>query len=304
MDGVAAPAVEPIVLNPKGAADFGRRHVILNGHATGPMRRESFTGPFSIKTVVKGIATWETSRRRYDVTPGRYLILNHGTTYALSIARDQPVETFCLFFQDGFVEQACRSVTTADDRLLDTPDGEASAFDLLETLHDAADGNLYAIVSALHAAVRADGVASLALSGAMHQAATAIVGRSSAIAELSRRLPATRASTRREIVRRLQRARDFIDAQIEHPLRLPDLAREACLSAFHFHRSFRAFYGETPHAYATRRRLDRAAARLKSTEIPVIDIGIDAGFENAAHFSRAFKRRFGCPPQAYRRSRR
>ena len=303
MDGVPASALEPIVLNPRGGADFGRRHVILNGRATAPRRMQSFTGPFSIKTVMQGSATWETSRRRYEVTPGRYLILNHGTTYALSMTGEPAVETFCLFFQNGFVEQACRAVTTSADRLLDAPDGEASSFELLETMHEASEGELYGIVSALHAVVRCEGVSSLGLSGALHQAATAIVGRSAAIAALSRGLPATRASTRREIVRRLQRARDYIDAQIDRPLRLPDLAREACLSPFHFHRSFRAFYGETPHAYATRRRLDRAAARLKSSEMPVIDVGLDAGFENAAHFSRAFKRRFGCPPQAYRRRR-
>jgi AraC-like DNA-binding protein len=262
---------------------------------------EAFTGPFSIKTVMQGSATWETSRGRYEVTPGRYLILNHGTRYALSMTGDPPVETFCLFFQHGFVEQACRAVTTSADRLLDAPDQAASSFELLETMHEASDSELYGLVSALHTVVRSEGVSGLGLSGALHQAATAIVGRSAAIAELSRRLPAARESTRREIVRRLQRARDYIDAQIDRPLRLSDLAREACLSAFHFHRSFRAFYGETPRAYATRRRLDRAAARLKATDIPVIDVGMDAGFENAAHFSRAFKRRFGCPPQAYRR---
>ena len=130
MDGVVASALDPVVLNPRGGADFGLRHVILNGRATAPMRMESFTGPFSIKTVMQGSATWETSRGRYEVTPGRFLILNHGTTYALSMVGDPLVETFCLFFQHGFVEEACRVATTSADRLLDSPEGAASSLEL------------------------------------------------------------------------------------------------------------------------------------------------------------------------------
>ena len=93
-----------------------------------------------------------------------------------------------------------------------------------------------------------------------------------------------------------------MDANLDRPLMLRSIAREACLSSFHFHRSFRAVFLETPHSYVTRRRLDRAAALLQRSDRAVIDVALDAGFENAAHFSRAFRRRFGCSPTGYRRS--
>ena len=117
----------------------------------------------------------------------------------------------------------------------------------------------------------------------------------------SRRLTARRASTRRELVRRLQRARSFMREQWATALSLPEIAREACLSPFHFHRSFRAFFGETPHAYLSRLRLDRAAERLRRTDRSITDIALDVGFDSPSNFSRAFKYRFHGSPQEYRR---
>ena len=150
MDGRSEAEVADLVVNPAGTSAFGRTHVILNGRATAPMRVDSFTGPFSIKSVISGAAVWETRHGRYEVVPGRYLVLNHGTTYSLTIDARTPVETFCLFFRSGFVEEALRSATSGERALLDMPDSRGESFELLETLHDAGAGPLYGLVSAMH----------------------------------------------------------------------------------------------------------------------------------------------------------
>ncbi len=299
MAGQHAP-VGPIAVNPRGGADFGRRHVILNGRTSTPMQVSSFTGPFSIKSVVTGRAVWQTAQARYELAPGRHLILNAGTTYALTIDARTPVETFCVFFQDGFVEHALRSLTTPDAALLDAPDDRAESFALLESIHDSGHA-LGPQLAAMRRMVRDGGVAELSMSGVMQHAAETIVSRSATLARMSRRLPAARASTRRELVRRLHQARDFMRSRLDGSLALPDIAREACLSPFHFHRSFRTFFGETPHQYVLRLRLERAAERLRRSDAPVTDIALDVGFESAAHFSRAFRRRFNCTAQEFRR---
>lgn len=293
------PALTPVVVNPRGGDDFGRRHVILNGRTSTPMQVSSFTGPFSIKSVVKGRAVWQTAQGRYEMTPGRHLILNAGTTYSLSIDARAPVETFCVFFQDGFVEQAMRALTTPEAALLDSPDDRAESFALLESIHDSTHV-LGPQLAAMHDAIAHDGAGALGMSGVLQGAAETIVSQSAMLTRLSLRLPATRAATRRELVRRLHQARDYMRAQLANPLLLPEIAREACLSPFHFHRSFRTFFGETPHQYVLRLRLDRAAYRLRRTDAPVTDIALGVGFESPAHFSRAFKRRFGCTPVAHR----
>jgi hypothetical protein len=73
------------------------------------------------------------------------------------------------------------------------------------------------------------------------------------------RLPAVRHSTRVEVFRRLLRGRDFLLSSLQEPIQLKDMATAACLSPFHFHRAFKRAFGETPHRYFTRHRLERAA---------------------------------------------
>jgi len=100
--------------------------------------------------------------------------------------------------------------------------------------------------------------------------------------------------------RRVVRARDAIHARYGEALRLDDLAREAALSPFHFLRLFRAAFGETPHHYLTRVRIE-AAKRLLLADAPVTDVCFDVGFQSLGSFSALFTRRVGAPPSAFRR---
>ncbi|HVZ21372.1 MAG TPA: AraC family transcriptional regulator [Vicinamibacterales bacterium] len=82
---------------------------------------------------------------------------------------------------------------------------------------------------------------------------------------------------------------------------LGDMAFRAGWSAFHLHRAFTRFMGETPKQYALRLRLERAAASLAATARPVRRIALDAGFGSHEVFTRAFRRRYGSTPAEYRR---
>lgn len=288
-----------IALNPRSSNEFGRRHVILNGRTSSAMRLDSFTGPFSVKSVITGRATWETRDGRYVLTPGRHLVLNRGTRYALTIDGGAPVETFCVFFQDGFVEEALRSLTTPEATLLETGADRCESFAMLEAIHDSAQWAGTELAT-LHRMVQRDGAAPSALSGGIHLAALAVVNHSAAVLAMSRRLPAMRIQTRRELVRRLHHARDYMRSGFRRSMSLADIARASSLSPFHFHRAYRLFFGETPHQFVVRLRLDRAADRLRRTGCTVTEIAMSVGFESPAHFSRAFKNRFQCTPQSYR----
>lgn len=294
-----AEALDRIALNPRDVSAFGLRHVILNGRTSTAMHLASFTGPFSIKSVITGRATWETHDGRYVLTPGRHLVLNRGTKYALTIDGVGPVETFCVFFQDGFIEEALRSLTTSEAKLLERGADRAESFAMLEAIHDSVQWSGTELAT-LHRMIQRDGTAPAALSGVIYQTALAVVNHSAAVLAMSRHLPATRVATRRELVRRLHQARDHITASLSHPLSLADIARAASLSPFHFHRAYRMFFGETPHQSVLRLRLDRAADRLRRTQSSVTEIAIAVGFESPSHFSRAFRNRFQCAPQRYR----
>jgi AraC-like DNA-binding protein len=103
-----------------------------------------------------------------------------------------------------------------------------------------------------------------------------------------------------EFNRRLLRARDAMDRTYARPLDVPALAAIACVSEAHFIRSFRATFGETPHRYLQRRRVERAMFLLRETEQTVTEVCFDVGFTSLGTFSRTFTEIVGRSPSAYR----
>ena len=100
--------------------------------------------------------------------------------------------------------------------------------------------------------------------------------------------------------RHLLRAKDLIDARYREPLDVRDLARAAHMSPAHFSREFRSAFGETPHRYLLTRRLERAAALLRSTDRNVAEICFLVGLRSVGSFTTSFKRAYGYTPTAYR----
>src|SRR5580765_1155181 len=100
--------------------------------------------------------------------------------------------------------------------------------------------------------------------------------------------------------RHLLRAKDLADARYADPLTVDDLARAAGLSRAHFSREFRRAFGEPPRAYLLTRRLERAAALLRTTDRSVSDICFAVGLRSVGSFTSSFTRTYGVSPTAYR----
>jgi AraC-like DNA-binding protein len=100
--------------------------------------------------------------------------------------------------------------------------------------------------------------------------------------------------------RRMLRARDAMDRTYAQPLDVPALAAIAHVSPAHFIRTFRATFGETPHRYLQRRRVERAMSRLRDSTDSVTDICMEVGFTSLGTFSRTFHDIVGCSPSRYR----
>lgn len=110
---------------------------------------------------------------------------------------------------------------------------------------------------------------------------------------MSRELPASR---------HLLRARDLADSRYADALSVADLAGEAAMSVAHFSREFRRAFGEPPHRYLMTRRLERAAALLRTTDWPVGRIATSVGWDSIGSFTTSFSRLHGASPTRYRAS--
>ena len=100
--------------------------------------------------------------------------------------------------------------------------------------------------------------------------------------------------------RRLLRARDAMDRDFALPLDVPSLAAIACISEANFIRSFKATFGETPHRYLQRRRIERAMYLLRTTDRSVTEVCMQCGFSSLGTFSRTFRDIVGESPSTFK----
>ena len=113
-------------------------------------------------------------------------------------------------------------------------------------------------------------------------------------------IPAKKYATRVELYRRLLQGKDYMDSFSGGQVHLEEVAKQACLSPYHFHRLFREVFRETPNQYLQRKRLTNARRLLERGELSVTDVCLEVGFESVTSFSGLFRRNFGCSPRECR----
>jgi transcriptional regulator GlxA family with amidase domain len=91
-----------------------------------------------------------------------------------------------------------------------------------------------------------------------------------------------------------------MDARYAEPLTVADMAAVAGFSRYHFVREFRVAFGETPAAYLSRRRVERAMDLLTHANLTVTEVCMVVGFSSLGSFSRRFRELVGCSPSEYR----
>jgi AraC-like DNA-binding protein len=283
------------LVNPPGR-QLGRCNAVYIGtgrqHDSGEVE-----GWLSIKTMLAGTAVWETPERQFTVSESTYLILNDRHRYRLRFDSAALVTTFVLFFRRGLAEDVFRCRDTSSARLLDAPFAPAPPVEFIERLETRASP-LFAFLERF----RHDLSAGLTPEDAEDwflRLSRQMAREHRALQRSAERLPAVRASTREELYRRVLRGRDFLLSQAGEGATLSEAARAACLSPYHFHRTFTQAFGETPHQALTRHRLERAAALLNGGE-RVTQACLAAGFESLGSFSTLFRRYYGISPRGYR----
>lgn len=102
----------------------------------------------------------------------------------------------------------------------------------------------------------------------------------------------------------LNRAIDYIEANLTQALAIEWVAATVGYSRFHFDRLFLATIGDTPASYLRKRRLTEAAREIVASNRSLLELALDYQFQSQEAFTRAFKRMFGVSPGVYRRRRR
>lgn len=268
----------------------------------GDARQYHYKGamPLGIRTFRGGIARYRTASGNYAVDDGCWLVLNDGEPYALDIESPVPVQSTVVFFPEGWADQVARLHREKPELLLDDPAAPGSPVRFMAATvpnNTVVAPRLLELDGAGRARQVEDGwleeklrdlLADLLLSQRDHRSRAA-------------RLPSARASTREELYRRLCRGREFIRAEALRVPKLVEVAATACLSPYHFQRTYAAAFGESPHAAMQQVRLDQAGRLLRHTRQTATEVAAAVGYESYSAFHAAFRRRFGIPPAAIRK---
>jgi AraC family transcriptional regulator len=286
-------------VNPPGST-LGSENAVLSG--TGKRYFvPDFEGCLSLKTVLGGSAIWEAGKRTFRLDETSYLILNDRQRYSITIESHRPVQTFCLFFERGYVEDIHRASVNATGTLLDAPDaaipGKTAYFEALRPVSAELRGRLLRFARGLPQMSRLD------WDERFLEFAEMLVDDQGGAVRAIAKIPAMRPATRTELYRRLLRGRDALLSSTESRLNLKAIGREAALSPYHFHRSFQRVFGETPHRYLVRHRLSRAMGLLLKRDRSVTEVCLECGFESLPSFSSLFRAHFGVAPSEVRKIR-
>src|SRR5256714_3387490 len=234
--------------------------------------------PLSLKCMFNGRALYRIPRAEFAVDDGGYLILNNRQPYSIEIASPTVVETFVLWFPDGWAEEVMSGSNWPNERLLDSPTATVAAASFFEcyTPHD---GIVSPRLRELRTAFKnREMIEDDWLEEKLRELLAAMLQSQDAVRRQTDELPALRASTREELWRRVNRARDFLHAHLGARVTLSEVAAAACLSPFHLLRTFHSAFRQTPHQHLQHCRLERAKFLLEQTRIPVTAICLACGF--------------------------
>ena len=294
-----------------GAADAGFRHwfnskwgrenCVVWGRA-----RRARLGPcahgLSIRAAWGGEERCTFDGRTVAVDDDSFLILNDGRVFATQIESAQPVESFAIYFRPGLVERAYGAMTLSMDNALAQGDAviERSA-EFTESLqpHDKQVSPVLRYIR-LHLLRGVDDEGWY--DEQLHFLLERMLAHRDSVLQRIGELRLIRATTRREIHRRIGLATDFLHSNYTRPMDLDALSRAACMSKYHFLRVFTLIHGITPHQYLQRKRTNVALRLLQTRPQSIEEIASHVGFSQRATLERQLRRLTGQSPGQFRRT--
>ena len=255
----------------------------------------------SFKYTFQGKEFYHFNQRLLATDPGHYLLVNEGLEYESIIRSDDNVESFTIFFSPDFLRKALACHIQPEDKLLDNFNNPVNTENLyfFEKLYPVSQA-MCLLLYKIRFEIKGKNTSLLALQEDMHQLAFLLLEAHRQSIQESKNISAVKLSTRIELYKRVNHAKDYLLSCFKENIDLASLAQTAQMAEFHFLRVFKDVFGITPHQFLTEVRLEQAQNLLKSKYLPISEIAFQSGFDNLSSFTRLFTKRIGVSPSRYK----
>jgi AraC family transcriptional regulator len=277
----------------------GWPNVVLNVKSSGCYRPD-ITGPLSIFINIKGQSRCGVVQHTVTIPETHYFITNPGENYTLQIPENSSTETFNIHVGERFLEQVYDGLLLPADCLLENPfELQRAPIHFFNRLYPK-DAVFNALLNQIYQQGQAGITDALLLEEQLAGILVYLLQVHRSVLKEVEKLPATKRATQLEIYKRLCYSVDYLEANYSREITLDELAQVACLSKFHYLRSFRACFRQTPHQYLTAIRLEKAKALLKYSHLQVTDIALAIGLQHVGSLSRLFSQKVSASAGQYR----
>jgi AraC-like DNA-binding protein len=265
--------------------------------------RVPFRG-FGVKYVERGVERYTVNGREYAVRAGQYLLVNSHCTGNIVIDSRDEVDGLCVELPERMMDEvltACVDPEAMDEGV--SPGYFSREMDL-QLRH-----GVITHVGVLMKELLRDPLNNLTACRPLQNelyfaiAEALLLDHRDGERDL-RKVSAIRTTTRKEILRRVERGRAMMHDRAGDRLTVEEVARAAAMSEYHFSRAFRSVHGRSPYQYLVEVRVQKAKGLLRSSDAPLTEIALSCGHADIHAFSKSFKRVVGVAPSTFRGSRR
>ncbi len=293
--------------NKKGIGNFqlldsGWPNVVLNTKSNGA-ERTGIKAPFSIFLNISGKSRVKAGGKEVLLTENNFCIVNKDQFYDLLIPEYAETNTFNIHFGDRLFSEVSHALNSTTQKLLDNPLEELRFPDVQIKSEWKTEklSNLLYCLSQLYKEAPID-----TPQHAEYELLSDVLGH---VIESCRKdlrsldqLNVLKASTRKELMSRINLSIDYMHAHFNTDISLDRLSEVACLSKYHYLRTFREVMKCTPLQMISRLRFNKAQALILNTDKPLSEISVEVGFSELASFSRFFTKHSHSSPKALRKS--
>jgi AraC family transcriptional regulator len=255
---------------------------------------------FAIKYVTEGKELYTLNQQQYHVGPNEYLLCNSNKEGFVEIESRQTVKGICINISAELMLQAAASLQQPGTAF---PDADLGLFfcsnQFVENQYNANTTNLGTMLLQMNQHINSYSFNHNELTiEFFYLLAEKIITDQLPVFRQLQNLPGIKPATKQDLYKRIVRGKELIDANFTQPLSVELVAKEACMSEYHFYRLFKKMMNISPHQYILQKRLESGKQLLDQHQLSVSDAATQCGFADIYSFSKAFKHAFGVTPSS------